>query len=288
MTGSPEMLGGRVKTLHPKIHGGILADRSKPEHRRRPGSQRHRGHRSRGLEPLPVLVGPLRRADRHRRSGDGAGRRQEPRARRDRHLAGRYPVVLEELRAAGSLSAADAPAAGPRRLRAHRGLRRGHRGLARRGGPPVEDTRRRHRRRHGGGRAVGRPAPDAAPDARAHRGAALRREPTPARLALPLAGRRAGGTPWSARRDPAVVPQPLRRRCGLAPGARAGGGRRRRAGGRGHHQARQPVWRRGGRRPGHRLRAGARCDVRACSGAWWPSAATSPPRWPRPSPRVRG
>ena len=26
------MLGGRVKTLHPKMHGGILADRSKPEH----------------------------------------------------------------------------------------------------------------------------------------------------------------------------------------------------------------------------------------------------------------
>ena len=32
ITGSPEMLGGRVKTLHPKIHGGILADRSQPEH----------------------------------------------------------------------------------------------------------------------------------------------------------------------------------------------------------------------------------------------------------------
>ena len=32
ITSSPEMLGGRVKTLHPKIHGGILADRSKPEH----------------------------------------------------------------------------------------------------------------------------------------------------------------------------------------------------------------------------------------------------------------
>jgi phosphoribosylaminoimidazolecarboxamide formyltransferase/IMP cyclohydrolase len=32
VTGSPEMLGGRVKTLHPKIHGGILADRSKPDH----------------------------------------------------------------------------------------------------------------------------------------------------------------------------------------------------------------------------------------------------------------
>jgi phosphoribosylaminoimidazolecarboxamide formyltransferase/IMP cyclohydrolase len=32
VTGFPEMLGGRVKTLHPKIHGAILADRSKPEH----------------------------------------------------------------------------------------------------------------------------------------------------------------------------------------------------------------------------------------------------------------
>ena len=32
LTGIPEMLGGRVKTLHPAVHGGILADRSKPEH----------------------------------------------------------------------------------------------------------------------------------------------------------------------------------------------------------------------------------------------------------------
>ncbi len=31
-TGFPEMLDGRVKTLHPKIHGGILAQRSKDEH----------------------------------------------------------------------------------------------------------------------------------------------------------------------------------------------------------------------------------------------------------------
>ncbi len=31
-TKSPEILGGRVKTLHPKIHGGILADRGDPEH----------------------------------------------------------------------------------------------------------------------------------------------------------------------------------------------------------------------------------------------------------------
>ena len=31
-TGFPEMLDGRVKTLHPKIHGGILGQRNKPEH----------------------------------------------------------------------------------------------------------------------------------------------------------------------------------------------------------------------------------------------------------------
>src|SRR4051794_12227928 len=32
VTGFPEMLEGRVKTLHPKVHGGILAKRSDSEH----------------------------------------------------------------------------------------------------------------------------------------------------------------------------------------------------------------------------------------------------------------
>jgi phosphoribosylaminoimidazolecarboxamide formyltransferase/IMP cyclohydrolase len=31
-TGFPEMLDGRVKTLHPKVHAGILAQRQNPEH----------------------------------------------------------------------------------------------------------------------------------------------------------------------------------------------------------------------------------------------------------------
>ncbi|MDP1719731.1 MAG: bifunctional phosphoribosylaminoimidazolecarboxamide formyltransferase/IMP cyclohydrolase [Candidatus Nanopelagicaceae bacterium] len=31
-TGFPEIMGGRVKTLHPRIHSGILADQSNPEH----------------------------------------------------------------------------------------------------------------------------------------------------------------------------------------------------------------------------------------------------------------
>ena len=32
VTGFPEMLDGRIKTLHPRIHGGILARRDLPEH----------------------------------------------------------------------------------------------------------------------------------------------------------------------------------------------------------------------------------------------------------------
>ena len=32
VTGFPEMMDGRVKTLHPRIHGGILARRESPEH----------------------------------------------------------------------------------------------------------------------------------------------------------------------------------------------------------------------------------------------------------------
>ena len=32
LTGFPECLEGRVKTLHPRVHAGILADTRKPEH----------------------------------------------------------------------------------------------------------------------------------------------------------------------------------------------------------------------------------------------------------------
>jgi phosphoribosylaminoimidazolecarboxamide formyltransferase/IMP cyclohydrolase len=34
LTGFPEMMDGRVKTLHPKVHGGLLAIRDNPEHAR--------------------------------------------------------------------------------------------------------------------------------------------------------------------------------------------------------------------------------------------------------------
>jgi phosphoribosylaminoimidazolecarboxamide formyltransferase/IMP cyclohydrolase len=48
VTGFPEMLDGRVKTLHPKIHAGILADRRRPEH----GSQLA----EHGIEPIDLVV----------------------------------------------------------------------------------------------------------------------------------------------------------------------------------------------------------------------------------------
>ncbi len=48
VTGSPEMLDGRVKTLHPRIHAGLLADRRKPDH----VSQLH----EHGIEPFDLVV----------------------------------------------------------------------------------------------------------------------------------------------------------------------------------------------------------------------------------------
>jgi phosphoribosylaminoimidazolecarboxamide formyltransferase / IMP cyclohydrolase len=48
VTGSPEMLDGRVKTLHPRIHAGILADRRKPDHDAQLAEH--------GIEPFELVV----------------------------------------------------------------------------------------------------------------------------------------------------------------------------------------------------------------------------------------
>jgi len=48
VTGFPEMLDGRVKTLHPRIHAGILADKREPEHLIQ--LQEH------GIEPFDLVV----------------------------------------------------------------------------------------------------------------------------------------------------------------------------------------------------------------------------------------
>ena len=52
LTGFPEMLDGRVKTLHPKVHGGLLARRDLPEHMAALEGTRHRHHRPAGGQPL--------------------------------------------------------------------------------------------------------------------------------------------------------------------------------------------------------------------------------------------
>jgi phosphoribosylaminoimidazolecarboxamide formyltransferase / IMP cyclohydrolase len=47
-TGFPEMLDGRVKTLHPKIHGGLLGRRNNPDHVKQ--MKQH------GIEPIDLVV----------------------------------------------------------------------------------------------------------------------------------------------------------------------------------------------------------------------------------------
>src|SRR5262245_36282665 len=48
ITGFPEMMDGRVKTLHPKVHGALLALRDNPDHV--DAMQQH------GIEPIDMVV----------------------------------------------------------------------------------------------------------------------------------------------------------------------------------------------------------------------------------------
>jgi len=104
VTGAPEMLGGRVKTLHPKVHGGILADRSNPAHLADLAAQH--------IEPVDLVVCNL-----YPFSSDpsielidvGGPTMVRAAAKNHAHVGvvvapADYPGVLEELRASGSLS----------------------------------------------------------------------------------------------------------------------------------------------------------------------------------------
>ena len=106
VTGSPEMLGGRVKTLHPRIHGGILADRSKPEHLA--------DLETNGIAAIDLVVTNL-----YPFSSDpsielidiGGPAMVRAAAKNHQHVGvvtspADYPVVLAELQASGTLSAA--------------------------------------------------------------------------------------------------------------------------------------------------------------------------------------
>ncbi len=200
VTGSPEMLDGRVKTLHPRIHGGVLADLRLPQHR---GQLAHAN-----IDPFQVVAVNLYPfADAAARPGIDIDALIEEidiggptlvRAAAKNHanvaiLTDRrqYPGVLAELDAMARYPR-DAPGAGARRV------------------PPDGRLRRDDRRRSwvaGSGRTAAVDAPDRFParlelaleraamlryGENPHQGAALYVVPGADRLSGPLA---AGATP---------------------------------------------------------------------------------------------
>ncbi|HLG66681.1 MAG TPA: bifunctional phosphoribosylaminoimidazolecarboxamide formyltransferase/IMP cyclohydrolase [Acidimicrobiales bacterium] len=104
VTGFPEMLGGRVKTLHPRIHAGILADRSDPSHLADLAAH--------GIEPVDLVVCNLYpfASDPSVELIDIGGPAMVRAAAKNFASVGvvvsprDYPAVLEELRRAGALS----------------------------------------------------------------------------------------------------------------------------------------------------------------------------------------
>ena len=104
VTGAPEILGGRVKTLHPAIHGGILADRSDPGHLA--------SLEARGIVPIDLVVGNLYpfTSDPGIELIDIGGPTMVRAAAKNHAHVGvvvdpaDYRTVLDELRAVGSLS----------------------------------------------------------------------------------------------------------------------------------------------------------------------------------------
>jgi phosphoribosylaminoimidazolecarboxamide formyltransferase/IMP cyclohydrolase len=104
VTGAPEMLDGRVKTLHPAIHGGILADRSKPSHLA--------DLEARGVGLIDLVVGnlyPFRSAPDIETIDIGGPAMVRAAAKNFAHVGvvvdpAAYGPVLDELRREGALS----------------------------------------------------------------------------------------------------------------------------------------------------------------------------------------
>ena len=90
LTGFPEMMDGRVKTLHPAVHGGLLAMRGNAAHIGGDARARHPADRYSGGQSLSVRghrrarrrFRHLHREHRHRRPGHDPRRGEEPRRRR--------------------------------------------------------------------------------------------------------------------------------------------------------------------------------------------------------------
>ncbi len=112
-TGFPEMLDGRVKTLHPKVHGGILARRDLPEH-----MAALREHGIRTLDLIVVNLYPFERTvaqpnctmDEAIENIDIGGPSMIRSAAKNHDAVavvtdpGQYAAVLEELRSRGGVS----------------------------------------------------------------------------------------------------------------------------------------------------------------------------------------
>jgi phosphoribosylaminoimidazolecarboxamide formyltransferase/IMP cyclohydrolase len=105
VTASPEMLSGRVKTLHPAIHGGILADRDSPEHLA--DLEAH------GIVPIDLVVCnlyPFTTRPSIETIDIGGPTMVRAAAKNHAHVGvvvdpAEYPAVLDELRRQGRLSA---------------------------------------------------------------------------------------------------------------------------------------------------------------------------------------
>ena len=173
LTGFPEMMDGRVKTLHPKVHGGLLAIRDDAKH-----AAAMTDH---GIAPIDLLVVNLYPFEATVAKGAAyddcienidIGGPAMIRAAAKNHNdvavvvdADDYARVLDELKAHGGNDAGAAQGAGAEGLCAHRRLRRGD----------LELVRERAGRGRAGVSRVRR---------QARRGAALRREPAPERGVL--------------------------------------------------------------------------------------------------------
>ena len=66
VTGFPECLAGRVKTLHPAVHAGLLADLREPGHVAQLRATGHRAIPAPGLQPVSVRADGRGRSHRHR------------------------------------------------------------------------------------------------------------------------------------------------------------------------------------------------------------------------------
>ena len=102
-TGSPIMLGHRVVTLHPKIHGGLLADRDDPEHQA--DLEKH------GIDLIDLVVSnlyPFSTQPGMEMIDIGGPTMVRAAAKNHEHVGvvidpSDYPVVVSEIRADGEL-----------------------------------------------------------------------------------------------------------------------------------------------------------------------------------------